>query len=208
MQLTECSHKLVIELVPVVTNTKLFTRVEAQEHLKRCNLLVLMGSNNDIPPSEYGQLKSPHTNLSNNFIRYDNEKLLLQEALRLGIPVFGICRGMQLINVHLGGSLIQHIGSVTEHWQMNNKHQSVHGLTMEGIIYHDGINSVHHQCVGELGKGLTTVGHSMEDGVPEVIIGNNTFGVQWHPEFILNALSTKFILDKLKSMSLAYNSMK
>ena len=104
--------------------------------------------------------------------------------------MLGICRGLQLINVHQGGTLQQH---VPEHSRYDvAPHEEVHTLTITPgttlhALYGDTkqVNSLHHQTVGELGNGLTVTALA-EDGVVEGVEmdGMPVIAVQWHPEMM------------------------
>ena len=112
------------------------------------------------------------------------EVALLQGALERDLPVLAICRGMQMLNVALGGTLAQHIEGHRCPGQAN-----AHGLTiaagsrLEGILGTE-VNSRHHQCVERLGDGLVVVARAPDDVVEAVEFPGKRFvvGVQWHPE--------------------------
>jgi putative glutamine amidotransferase len=123
-----------------------------------------------------------------------------QGALARGMPVLGICGGQQLLNVVLGGTLIQHIpdevpGCVA-HRQENPRNEPGHSVrVIAGTLLHRitgaeclGVNSAHHQAVKEAGPGLV-IDAVAEDGVVEGIEDPRhhfCLGVQWHPEFEIN----------------------
>ena len=127
-------------------------------------------------------------------VRDELEIALTLLARERGLPVLGACRGMQLINVALGGTLEQHLGDrvdLTPHRDVYGTHTS-HPVTIaQGTllaeITHDlefDISSHHHQGVGRLGEGLV-VAATAPDGVIEAIEsvdGAFCLGVQWHPE--------------------------
>lgn len=142
----------------------------------------------DIDPALYGQ-RNYHCNTLND--RLDNlQKTVLAKFVRARKPVFGICRGMQLINVCFGGTLIQHISNAEEHMKQNEK-DSYHycRTTVNSFIskiYGGDIvtNSAHHQAIGLLGRGLSVAQVSL-DGVAIEAIEHQlypVYGVQWHPE--------------------------
>jgi|694.fasta_scaffold16082_13 putative glutamine amidotransferase len=111
----------------------------------------------------------------------DNAELEWFKQAYNKIPVLGICRGMQLANVALGGSLVEDIplNENIEHRAKENKSQyhEVLLITEETIT----VNSRHHQAVEKVGMGLEVAGTS-PDGTIEVLLGNNSLFVQWHPE--------------------------
>jgi gamma-glutamyl-gamma-aminobutyrate hydrolase PuuD len=114
------------------------------------------------------------------------------EQLYKKVPILGICRGMQLINVALGGTLIEDItesdkvdGSIN-HGTLLKEGSTLCSLE-EHAVYTSGylrftVNSKHHQAIDKLGIGLEVIG-STTDGVTEIISNDYVLGVQWHPEF-------------------------
>ena len=154
--------------------------------------LVLTGGG-DVDPALYGQ--SPHPRTYNVSRRRDLfEFNLLEHALERDMPVLAICRGMQLLNVHLGGTLEQHLldhAGRLEHDRDRPRAEAAHDVLMTpGTLVADWlgtrvpVNSHHHQCVDELADGLEEVGRS-EDGVLEAVVARDlrwVVGVQWHPE--------------------------
>ena len=126
------------------------------------------------------------------------ELLLARRAIERKMPVLGICRGLQLINVVLGGTLLQDIytdcaqGAILKHWQEAPDWYPVHdvrikaGSRLHGIYGTEtlDVNSFHHQAVKDAGNGLSVVAGS-SDGITEAIEGtgsNFIVAVQWHPE--------------------------
>lgn len=120
------------------------------------------------------------------------EIALLRGALDLGVPVLGICRGHELLNVALGGTVVADInGSRLQHndrsvppstrahlvrFEADSELSSIYGSEAE-------VNSFHHQAIAEVGEGLRVAGFA-EDGLPEAVEheSGNAIGVQWHPE--------------------------
>lgn len=156
--------------------------------------LVLTGGE-DVDPARYGQ--PPHPELGTvNPPRDEMEVTALEEALRRRIPVLAICRGCQLLNVALGGTLIQDIpsqrGGDVLHEQTAHWSQRWHGARVEpGFGLHAvfgveelSINSFHHQAIDRLAPGLRATVWA-EDGIVEGVEGTDhpwMYGVQWHPE--------------------------
>ena len=157
--------------------------------------LLLIGGG-DIDATEFREKNHPlvhHVNKN----RDQMELSLTRDALQHGIPVFGICRGIQVMNVALGGNLIQDIPDeirtlIVHDDSESVRHNLVHevsireGSLLRRIIGKDrvGVNSFHHQSIKDLGKGLIATAWS-DDGVVEGIElpGARYFlGVQWHPE--------------------------
>jgi gamma-glutamyl-gamma-aminobutyrate hydrolase PuuD len=141
----------------------------------------------DINPAVYGQ--EPHPESSGFYDHRDAAELdLMRAALASSMPVLGICRGMQLLNVARGGDLIQHLegethkgppGTYTRHLVT-----VVPGTHLAGVLGTDAhTHSCHHQAPGRLGDGLR-VAATAEDGTVEAIEdpAGDVVGVLWHPE--------------------------
>lgn len=158
--------------------------------------ILLPGSNTDVDPVRYGQ--EPIPQLGTVIPEKDETDLLvLAEAENLKMPVFGICFGMQMINVFYGGTLFQDIFSqitgCLKHEQGLPTYRSSHGIMIEkGSMLHQladteevRVNTSHHQAIDRAGRHLQVTAWA-PDGVIEAIEGtkNDHFvmGVQWHPE--------------------------
>ena len=159
---------------------------------------ILLTGGNDVAPVLYGETKE--TFCGENDPRRDRmEARLIELALQADKPVFGICRGVQLMNVLLGGTLYQDLPtehpSGTEHHMTPPYDKPIHkvdvvsGTKLSDIIgagEHE-VNSYHHQSVKELAPGVEEMAYS-EDGLLEAIcIPDKQFivGVQWHPDFAI-----------------------
>ena len=153
---------------------------------------LLLTGGGDVEPARYGEATSPATG-GVDLERDAAEFPLLDLALRTGRPVLGICRGCQLINVGLGGSLVQDLTEVTPlaHLVPDRRNETVHTVApVEGSLLarlegdrEIAVNSIHHQAIKELGSGLRSVAVA-PDGTIEAIEwpGAPLLGVQWHPE--------------------------
>ena len=157
--------------------------------------LVLTGGE-DIDPSLFGAQRHPATGDAND-ARDRCELALASEAAKRRIPTLAICRGVQVLNVALGGTLIQDLpteaASTVDHDAESRRNVRVHsvdvssGSRLAGIVGDRSIstNSFHHQAVDRLGTGLCTVATS-QDGVVEAVECTDrawwAVGVQWHPE--------------------------
>jgi len=155
-------------------------------------LLVLGGA--DIDPALYGQQAGTDALYGVNRAADEFEASLISTAIDQKLPVFGICRGLQLINVVHGGTLIQDLGKPTIHTaSSDNAVMARHeikiqpGRRLASILGTEQrqIMSGHHQAIGRLGKGLC-ISALAEDGVVEAVEYDNEavwlLGVQWHPE--------------------------
>jgi len=159
--------------------------------LKGLDGLVLSGGI-DLNPHLYGEERHPEADEPND-ARDETELRLLHEALAQDLPVLAICRGMQLMNVAMGGSLEQHIDARDVHQRYDvEKRIPVHqveveaGTQLAGILGNGSVpvNSRHHQAVALVGSKLR-VSAKAEDGTVEGIeLPGKRFavGVQWHPE--------------------------
>jgi putative glutamine amidotransferase len=157
--------------------------------------LILSGGA-DIDPAAYGAPRDPHT-VGTRPERDLFEMALVRRAVERDLPVLGICRGMQLLNVALGGTLIQHLPDDLGHGDhrrmLGSFDDADHDVRLSpgslaaraaGETLH-ATKSHHHQGVDRLGTGLVETGWSvMDDLVEAVELPGRRFvlGVQWHPE--------------------------
>lgn len=154
-------------------------------------LLLLGGA--DADPTCYGQPRQAQTMYGINPVADRFELELLRHAEARDLPVLGICRGMQLMNILHDGDLVQEIGSGTVHYDAANHTPMVfHPVELEpDSRLHDiykgrtlSVRSGHHQAVGRLGERLAVTARA-EDGIIEAVevVGHHWMvGVQWHPE--------------------------
>lgn len=147
---------------------------------------VVMHGGGDIDPSCYGEARSSH-NLYGIVAEHDAlETAVLEAAIDRDIPVLAICRGMQILNVVLGGTLVQDMSIEGHSHRLHPVNLDFGSLTGEamGTLRPEACHSVHHQAVKRLGAGLHVVGRA-DDGVIEAVelAGKRwVVGVQWHPE--------------------------
>ncbi|BBA95806.1 putative peptidase [Actinacidiphila reveromycinica] len=163
------------------------------EVLDRLDALVLAGGP-DVDPARYGAAPHPRTGAPHP-LRDAWEFALLGGALERGLPVLGVCRGMQVLNVALGGTLVQHlpdrIGDLTHQpARATFGRRTVRtrpGSVLHGVLGGSAeVSCYHHQAVDTLGTGLVPSAWSADGTVeavePAVSGGGFTVGVQWHPE--------------------------
>jgi putative glutamine amidotransferase len=171
---------------------------------------ILLGGGEDVDPTLYEEEKK-YENVKINRKRDDFELKLLDRARESQLPVFGICRGTQLINVKFGGTLYQDLDRDAEvefdHKQEGERSDATHNVTLTepesllGESFHGQckVNSFHHQGIKRVGRGLKVTAYS-EDGLVEAVEAAVGFhylvAVQWHPEEIVEQPEQKKMLQQ------------
>lgn len=161
---------------------------------------LLLAGGPDVAPSEYGQ--RPHPGLRMVTPERDGvERMLLQRILGEDKPLFCICRGIQVLNVACGGTLWQDLAGQVPEARKHDMHPDcppdhlshevtvAEGSRLRSILGSSSIsvNTLHHQAIDRLGRGLALSARS-PDGVIEAVEGTGTewrIGVQWHPEWLV-----------------------
>ncbi|XVN40941.1 MAG: gamma-glutamyl-gamma-aminobutyrate hydrolase family protein [Rickettsia endosymbiont of Argas persicus] len=173
------------------------------EIMKLIDGVILPGGDEDIHPKFY-EPEYPEDVIISNEERDSFEILVLKKALEKNIPILGICRGMQLLNVIFGGTLIKHIPDhvkdigqtiIINHEQPHPKNIVSHAIDIKPDTkladiannrFHIMVNSTHHQAVCKVGNDLI-ISATAEDGIIEAIEStkhNFVIGVQWHSEYL------------------------
>jgi putative glutamine amidotransferase len=184
---------------PVVIDVNA-TPSEIAQAVKACDGVLLPGSPADVDPEKYGAERHPDTAPADQF-RDSTDELLLQDAYNMRKPVFGICYGLQSLNVWRTGTLDQAVPKAVNH-EAGRKVEQAHSVQIDpesklaAILREAGalpestpilpVNSSHHQAANLVGDGLRLVAWSPEDSVKEAVEGTSpdqfVLGVQWHPE--------------------------
>lgn len=186
--------------VPVLAPT-CFGIDDIRLYLSMVDGIYLTGAGSNIDPSLYGQENlTPEKTQDQDRDRFDLP--LIHAALEMGLPLFGICRGMQELNVALGGDMHQKLyvipgmnehredynASVAQQYADVHKVRMVPGTWFAKLMQQDeiAVNSLHGQGIKTLGQGLQALAHA-EDGLIEAVHlparEQFTLGVQWHPEW-------------------------
>jgi putative glutamine amidotransferase len=180
--------------IPILLPPQLSEEV-GRELFRRIDGLLLTGGG-DLDPGRFGEVA--HATVSEvSVARDDLELALVEAALSTETPLFAICRGIQVLNVALGGTLWQDVpsdvGTSVTHSQKERRDRATHDVTVSGetrlaeaLGAHElAVNSFHHQAIRKLGRGLRDVAWA-PDGVIEGVELAETptlvLGVQWHPE--------------------------
>lgn len=174
--------------------------IKTEEDIKsQCDLCdgFIFSGGVDINPIFYKE--DPHTKLGATNSELDKYQIALCKViLEENKPLLGICRGHQILNVTLGGTLFQDLNSSSDiafkHIQKSKRYEVSHKVTIkensilsklfEKEIF---VNSYHHQSVAKLGKGLEVVATSNDNIIESIQLKDKKFvlGVQWHPEMLL-----------------------
>jgi putative glutamine amidotransferase len=163
----------------------------------------IIGGGHDIDPAIYGGDVSKSRSVDPSRDSY--ELAVLELAERRSVPVMGICRGAQLINVHRGGTLVSDLSDVRVHTSnrgtlLPRKVVSISPQsTLAGLIGGEStrVNSLHHQAVERTGDGLVVSAIDRDNIVQGIESTDGTWrvGVQWHPEYMPQRLDQRQLFD-------------
>ena len=194
--------------VPIELN---LSTSELERQARELDAIVLPGSPADVDPALYHSAR--HANTAEADARRETTDIaLLRHCFGEGKPVLAICYGVQILNVYLGGSLIQDIASevrtaIPHRWE-HGQPEPFHGVTVETasrLALASGklekrVNSSHHQSIREPGRGLQVTARA-SDGVIEAVewTGDSSWvtGVQWHPERMADDRLTQKLFEDL-----------
>jgi len=198
-------HKAIVASGGIPLILPVSTKEMAMEYLSMCDGILVSGGE-DVDPQFYHH--DPHQKLGFVFPERDEVELALIEAcLNENKPLLGICRGLQILNVALGGTLIQDLPSQVptsmQHVQTIPRPRSFHSVKIEKnsqlhtIFEKESVrvNSLHHQSIDVLAKDLKAVSFA-GDGIIEAVehVSKQAWAVQWHPE---SMFSTSEDMQKL-----------
>lgn len=184
--------------------------------LDRIDGLMLAGGC-DIDPASYGAVPHPETR-GTVPARDELELALSRRALERDMPLLGICRGMQLLNVACGGTLIQHLPDQVGHGEHRRHPGTFDGSEHEVRLESGSLaarvvgeevhvtKSHHHQGVDRIGDGLVVTGRSVLDELPEAIEVPDrgyVLGVQWHPEADATSPVVASLVEEARARRLA-----
>lgn len=183
--------------VPILLAPLADTSVVADQLALADGLLLAGGS--DVDVALYGEEPRRGGAGAPQLLRDAAEREALRVAYERNLPVLGICRGLQVLNVWLGGSILQDnadSGTDLQHWSPAGPDEGWHSITVDADSVLGGalgasqlrVNSFHHQSIGRLADGLKAVSHA-PDGIIEGAEsttpgGQPVVGVQWHPEMM------------------------
>ena len=178
-------------VIPIITT---YTEASVDAYLDLCHGLMIIGGGFTIDPSLFGQEKQ--TPLETKPQRTQAEWSFFQKAFQQKMPILGICGGAQLMNVALGGTLIQHLPTMKPTALSHSAPDATvpaHAITIDpdSLLYRiagiptTDVNSSHVQAIDQLGQNLKISAYA-PDGVIEAIESTDhpfCLGVQWHPEY-------------------------
>lgn len=167
--------------VPIILSS---TTDRLKELMDICDCFLLPGGD-DMDSKYFNEENNPHNVLVDPKIDVLDYKVI-EYALKHRKPILGICRGLQVLNVYFGGSLIQHIEDNSHKKNYDDELELVEDSSLKGILNEKFIiNSFHHQKIGRLGKGIKVEG--LSKGVIELIT---------HEEYPI--IATQYHIEKLK----------
>lgn len=168
---------------------------DAVDHLLPALAGVLLTGGGDVAPSRYGAMPVAETH-SVDPMRDAFEIRLIQAAIAADVPLLATCRGMQVLNVAMGGSLVQHVPHATgqAHDHPDRWRDAVHKVKVEPDSHlaealgatEVAVNSIHHQAVDRAAPGTRAVAWADDDTVEAIEVPGSphVVAVQWHPELL------------------------
>jgi putative glutamine amidotransferase len=170
-------------LLPVVDPS------DAAAMLDMVDALIVTGGG-DVDPTNYGAAAEPMLGPT-DLVRDAADLAITRAAVESNVPTLATCRGIQVLNVAMGGTLMQHID---EHMRIDMYNEDVHAVDIDPtsrlatILGTEvlGVNSMHHQVIDRLGSGVRAVAHNHDGHIEAIEIETSpaVLGVQWHPELL------------------------
>lgn len=168
-------------------------------YLEKLDGLIITGGAFDVSPDYYGE-KTTSGTVTTKDRRTQFEFAITKGAIDEELPLLGICGGEQLLNVVLGGTLIQHIpdsvANALEHEQKNPRNEPGHEVSIvKGSLLHRivgsdkmAVNTAHHQAVATLAPGMVASATTSDGIIEGIELSGHPFclGVQWHPEYFVD----------------------
>jgi putative glutamine amidotransferase len=205
------STDVLVVMIPAIESEGMIARSDMSlaAYAELLDGLVLQGGS-DLAPETYGEAPlAPEWSGDRERDRYEID--LFEEFTAVRKPVLGICRGCQLLNVALGGTLFQDIPTqvpaalahrdATKYELQLHEMNLVLGSALSKLypgVTHAHVNSIHHQSIKDLGKDLVVEALAVPDGIIEAVRWRGpsyVFGMQWHPEFLAAATVHEHQLD-------------
>ena len=179
--------------IPIMLPPQPFDEAVVERVLDAVDGLVVSGGA-DVDPGRYGAERGPHTD-DPRYDRDDWEVELVLAAIERGMPVLAICRGLQILNVALGGSLVQHVPDISDadHGRAPGGFARTDVAITGGTLVREVLGAVgdrlsvhchHHQVIDRVADGLIVSAHAADGLIEAVELPGRPFvvGVQWHPE--------------------------
>jgi RNA polymerase sigma factor (sigma-70 family) len=192
--------------------TRLVRPGEVEPQLALADAVVIGGSVIDLHPSLYGE--APRVRLNTPDVRRDVRELrVTRAALEASLPLVGVCKGAQLMNVALGGSLYQDIAADgatgRSHWRTQHRIETGPGTLARRIVGASAeVSSEHHQAARRIGRGLHGSSHSDDSIFESLELAGPRFalGLQWHPEHPPSERSGRLVAEALVAAAQAERS--
>ena len=162
---------------------------DAATVLQMVDALIVTGGA-DVDPINYNAPADPRLGAT-DLVRDAADLAITRAAVSSNVPTLATCRGIQVLNVAMGGTLVQH---VDEHMRVDMYNEDVHDVEIDPTsrlatilgTAAMGVNSMHHQVIGRLGAGVRAVAHNRDGHIEaiELETAPAVLGVQWHPELL------------------------